>query len=1070
MSSLIHVHGEACRLDLGNLLVARDAPLDLLIYPAGCSVPESFAAAARHYVTTIPQASGCTRRRETREEAKQEAEDCPILQVKQAEAAGSTCTCTSSTHLPFLLPVFSPPFAFTPQTLMANSQPKKPAIKHISSPSLVHGAKAIQVSADEHANPAEHASTVSVVEAPPATLSTPHPDLAKPEVVSETQLHTLFSGAPHFSILEESTGPSPVATYPWNSSLPSTGLSDSICPEESAFSSSTLRQISPGTQHVDDVAQAHDGYKIDVVEMPSMLAAQGIEPGSIGFAHFLELPRSDSLITDLEGSQSSKEFLRATKNKELMQSSPERIGIRAVDMDLIYDRLIEFQDLCEAFHDSPEPMTILNHQSVGDLYANLFSKFLMPPGFDGSVEDPTGLQIQISTLVSILDLKGVWYDFSLVEWRIRLGQLLWSDPEPVPDHESHPLWTEREILLLQITLACELLLRLDAVLITNAHEDKAKTKTNLQDAKDLHQKKSRKVAWDLVLARKFMDNILVLKSSDINTEKSVPKSRGFFSMISAGEVAQPAKSEVILLPQHQARQLAGLLKFAEIIQWPNAEALLQGIVQKLGANNSVQGTEQNSSPSGKSFDPITPSSISVYGTPLQTPRSGNQPLDGYFGHIGKPTLSRDNSHSLRIPLSSTLPTPTDGAKSDLMNVGGWLSRSYLTGLVLPGESISHFLISTLLENDTAVIAKLGDSANLYGGFSHAGRTWWSKNSVVGRVFACLEDAVECMGWISFSKTPEGMVDCWHSIHSDQIPIEDRLANDAQTDKVSGDSAVVPSNSASVVRPEDFVLPEDRDTPPSAITFSQWDLTPLNPDLIDNDALSDIPTESEIHTPSVTFTSKDEGVVHTLTLAFDVQFVSSWKCFSPNTSPAPSMPQILKRSLTGTLSNASSKRSTSIKMSRRNSHGFEPLLSHPPDSIDIAPKPAYPAVATEGDTESATNPRQPVNTHPLHVSYKYKIVPVIEVLDPDFNVPFDIHAHKSVSRSHSGTEPKVDDVINDQSTVLVLDARSSTDLQLLARAWCAEKGYHAIIGRVTRTCLSCCIREARGLGLNVVIRV
>ncbi len=59
---------------------------------------------------------------------------------------------------------------------------------------------------------------------------------------------------------------------------------------------------------------------------------------------------------------------------------------------------------------------------------------------------------------------------------------------------------------------------------------------------------------------------------------------------------------------------------------------------------------------------------------------------------------------------------------------------------------------------------------------------------------------------------------------------------------------------------------------------------------------------------------------------------------------------------------------------------------------------------------------------------------------------------------------------ENKTVLVLDARASSDLELLARAWCAEKGFHAVVGRVERTCLACCVREARGLGINTVIRV
>ena len=124
-------------------------------------------------------------------------------------------------------------------------------------------------------------------------------------------------------------------------------------------------------------------------------------------------------------------------------------------------------------------------------------------------------------------------------------------------------------------------------------------------------------------------------------------------------------------------------------------------------------------------------------------------------------------------------------------------------------------------------------------------------------------------------------------------------------------------------------------------------------------------------------------------------------------------------------------------------------------------------AFEDKTPTPSPKPEPMRAHPLHVSYKYKIVPVTEVLDPNFVLPFTMHAYKSPEPTpdeekteHSGTE----------SATLVLDARASKDLELLARAWCAEKGLHAIIGRVSRTCLACCVREARGLGVNVVVRV
>jgi hypothetical protein len=132
-------------------------------------------------------------------------------------------------------------------------------------------------------------------------------------------------------------------------------------------------------------------------------------------------------------------------------------------------------------------------------------------------------------------------------------------------------------------------------------------------------------------------------------------------------------------------------------------------------------------------------------------------------------------------------------------------------------------------------------------------------------------------------------------------------------------------------------------------------------------------------------------------------------------------------------------------------------------------------AAEGDEEQAgsTILDGPVVAHPLHSSYHHKVVPVASLLDPNFALPFTVSASNLPTCSSStllrdGHDEGISD--NNHKTVLIIDARGKADAQLLARAWCAEKGYHALVGRVGRTCLACCIREARGLGINIVIRI
>lgn len=81
------------------------------------------------------------------------------------------------------------------------------------------------------------------------------------------------------------------------------------------------------------------------------------------------------------------------------------------------------------------------------------------------------------------------------------------------------------------------------------------------------------------------------------------------------------------------------------------------------------------------------------------------------------------------------------------------------------------------------------------------------------------------------------------------------------------------------------------------------------------------------------------------------------------------------------------------------------------------------------------------------------------------------ADEARSRALSLPDQKAeDDNADEEEEVAVLDCRGKSDLQLLARAWCAKVGENAVVGKVGRTCLACCIREARGLGVRVVIRI
>jgi hypothetical protein len=937
----------------------------------------------------------------------------------------------------------------------------------------------------EEANKKEWTCSESPVEAPklsasldPAEEEASHSQSAMEKSEEHDQLtreavYALFSGAPRFSANHVDGRLSPMVSYPWDSEVKHPDATDSKPPSEPAYMAATARVHNVQGQSIENGNGQHHVHQVDAVETPSWMSAQGIESGSIGFTHFLELPQADNLLTEAQFDEDSEEFLETARNKDFMHTNPERIGIRAVQMDLVYNRLIEFQDLSEAFQQSPERITILNNQTPGHLYGHLFGTFLTPPGYAGADLNPVGLQVQILALLRVLNLKGIWYDFSLVEWRIRLGQVLFSDPDPVLADDQVPLWTKRDILLLQISLSCELLLRLDAVSASRAGEVDDQTQVSAQEKETFAGLTTRKTDWDMILARRFLENILVIKGDDESALTPVQEQRGLLSIFGGGTPKEISISDVIFLPQHQTRQLSGLLHFAETIKWPTIDSILKTLADKLGVSDqNAERTMQPASPSAWSFNPTTPSVVSVYGTPLQTPRSTNHQLDDYFGRVQKPTVRRNNSKSLRVPLSSTLLSLADNSKSAVVHIGGWLSRSFLTGLILPGEAISHFLMSTILENDQSAMSALGDSADLYGGFVYNGKSWWSKSSIIGRVMACSREAQECMGWLHVDKLPDSAFDGWHSIRSEQVPI--MVRSTTERDLVATDSSALPANTDGPIRTTDFVMPQDPEIDTRApVRFAQWDLTPLNTDLIDGDSETDRPEESDVYTPSITFHISGDAKDYVLTLTHEIHFITSWPCYTPaSTSTASPRHVANKRSLAGTLSHSSSKRSVSTKLSRRNSHGFEPLLSHPPEASDLAPQRSY-LPETDDEYANATTLTGPVIAHPLHMSYGHKIVPVSEVLNPDFMLPFTVSASNMPTCSSStllrdGHEEGAGH--DDHKTILVLDARGSSDHQLLGRAWCAERGFNAVVGRVERTCLACCIREARGLGINVVIRV
>ncbi|KAK0903350.1 hypothetical protein LTR91_015708 [Friedmanniomyces endolithicus] len=774
-----------------------------------------------------------------------------------------------------------------------------------------------------------------------------------------------------------------------------------------------------------------------LLEVPSMLSANGLDAGTIGFEHFLQLPVADSTVVP-----DKPVFF---EKRMLLYSDPARLGLRELNMEVLIDRLTEVGELHAAEKNVELVAVPWSEEKIAEMGEDLFAKLVDGElGTTGAGTGDVTLVTQITALQRVLAERELWHDFSQVEWRIRVGQLLWSseDVEAAQlDEQRQP--SERDVVLLQITLAAELLVRLDAT---------KRLGLARSDLKAISAAQTRKLQWDVVLAKAFLENLTVTANMRDPRNKANKRS-SFFSAMSfmtakeTTEEAAESSVQPVLYPKNEALQLAGLLHFAETLQWPHAQDVrtqLEERLMKPKANSASQPADSAKRHSHAWAErPV--SGVSLYATPLSSP--GFQPTTpsasnrlSYFGGGGannspraRPGLSRMTTAQSMQLLAATS-APPDRDRDDGFEVGGWLSRSWLAGLVLPGEPAGHFLISTLLENSPRAIDVLGDAANLYGGFVYRGRGFWSKACVVGRVLAAVAGARESGGWVAVPFTESranGIEDGWLDVDVKDVSEfgEGRQsARIQETGKVATASDPLHGAESSSLQVGDFTMPLDG-PPVMGNEATSHGLSFATTGLAD--------TSSDV--AHLTFSSPINAKLARLQvpLTHDVYFIASYPCH-PRRRPSPS----------------TSKTSS-------------PHLAHPAIEAQqvqtagtaengVVPGDAARANST-GDHSLATlslidieKALPPPPAHPLHKAYRYRVLPVASLLS----------ATDTVAPRKSDGE------------VLVLDCRGggkAEDLDLLARAWCAKVGVHALVGREGRTCLGCCVREARALGVGVVIR-
>ncbi|KAK2829896.1 hypothetical protein FQN49_007148, partial [Arthroderma sp. PD_2] len=750
----------------------------------------------------------------------------------------------------------------------------------------------------------------------------------------------------------------------------------------------------------------------------------------------------------------------------------KRLGVRDCSTKQVAQRLETLCDLRDQMVFKAKPINLFDTESITELHQRLFSTFLYPPPREvqGDAFKHTSLKTQIDILVRVLAVQGAWIDFSQIEWRIRAGQLLWECPphhdgiikDQYPEGPDISIDAERQWLLIQLLLAAELVLRLDAAVKVGIMGRSKGISITQRDIYHINDMRNEQVDWAIICCRRAFESMTIKYAPTggpldpaITKEQPLekPPSR-IRQMLTRGRLKekqqQPDDTQVIwdciTRPRFFRKQLNGLFVFMDIIQWPDAEGVKLQLERKF---NAVVA------------DPAA--MVHTLSTPLVTNelKGDDIPLQRLSAY--------ENSNTSHLVLLLS-PSQVSSVTTSTTCFGGWISRSWLTGFVLPGEAVNDMLIATLLENDPHALDTLGPVANLYGGFIYKGRSWWSKMCVVSRIVSCLEGSTTCMGWVSSLVVPQDEHGRDHTDQWVEVELKDDLRDLTvpriyKTTQVLLDSS--PLGPGGELTPEQFSLPMDdadlHNLRQTSVVFNNITLARTEQD----DPSKHLPFKALAYaffTIKETPRSKPRKVL--FPLSKNSLFISSFPCLPPRGWAAHS-------ACHDHGSESSPSSSSSPPHSEYHRH-FQPPTPDEEDTNDWS---------SSGLDSSGTDPfnaagRQTnsfrVPGHPLHTYfYPYKYIPVpslpsVTVFPPKAPETADPPPPEQHGAPHADTDRSRRR--RRRALTYIIDARGSKHKEAFARAWCTAVCTDAVVARVGRTCLACSIREARAIDVNVVIRV
>ncbi|EPE25525.1 hypothetical protein GLAREA_01437 [Glarea lozoyensis ATCC 20868] len=838
--------------------------------------------------------------------------------------------------------------------------------------------------------------------------------------ITQADLHKLFFGAPQFFVrseVQQTGAPIPSVAYPWNTENDVANFKDSAQIQDEAWGSITTFPHVPASAERDHMVIGNYEMKRTThfpskcQERPNMLSMQGIERGSMGFVAALEMAVAD----DLKEIPEENPHILSEQRRRFLKSKQ---GVRPIADSTLVERLI---DISTIYHGDASG----NERPTHELYTELFTQMMFPPSRVTDVEDPYSLQVQIDALIDVLATPKVWYDLRFPDSRMRVSQILWG-PRAEPESNSENVINsdrgqasggEKYWLLLQILLSSELLLRLD-MLSGNAVQPSDSSENSRFD-----QSATPIVKWSLVLARTWLENMRVERKDSVS-DTGVTSPTGWLATltgITSKDIAHIESVEDLKFDgRYQIRQLAGLLHFARNLDWPNMESLMAKV-----ATNGIQPTNSE-----------------------RLAMAATAPGQTWTSHF----LTRQPGSRRGAPYRDL---------SIKLHPAGWLSSSYISGLILPGDILGHLLISTLLENDEAAVAKLGDRASLFGGFVYAGQSFWSTRSVVGRVLAARKGSHESMGWISSAVVPNGVGEGWFDIETE--PARSVAATTKPGAKprlwhkslVESSGSVIGGADAKSVLPGDFVLPSDESIPRSFSTYFHsmklLSASEPDPESVDDGfssrSSSSGPAQTKNCSALMHFTIETDFERNreiSLALRYDVRFVTAYPCL-----PSPHL-EIIR---TPTSPNFQESEKGSIRSALHSSgHPLHKAFTYTRVSIlNILLSPATTSFSTLLSPNQSLDPSQS-STHTT--SSGIRKVLVIDCTETSLG-------RYSSSRAPS---PAIGAMSFTQKPSL------GSDLEMLARALCAERGWNALISRRGRGCISCAVREAGALGWRVIIRL